>query len=63
MDILSSWVLVQYICDWCKSRTDEDVGYPAVGAADGGELSCGCMQTCLCPLQKQQVLLIAEPAH
>lgn len=46
---------------WCLRRLEEDIRSPITGALDGCELTNGCWQSNLCPLQKQKVLLAVEP--
>jgi hypothetical protein len=45
-----------------KKKTNEDVKSPGTGVIDNYELSCGCWELNLSPLEEQPALLTTEPS-
>ena len=41
---------------------EEGIGSPGTGVTDGCEPPCGCWEQSSCPLEEQQMVLIAEPS-
>ena len=62
LDVLPACMSVYNIHVWCPRRPVEGDRYPGTGAADSCELSCGCWELNLGPLEEQPlpVLLATE---
>ena len=54
-------VCLHHMHAWYPRRPEEGTGSPEIGVTDGCELPCRCWESNPSPLQKQQVLLTAEP--
>ena len=50
------------MCLVCLGVLSLCVGFPGTGVPDSCELSCGCWELNLSPLEKQSVFLTSEPS-
>lgn len=51
-----------YSCVPCAWRPEDDIRHPGTGFIDGCESPCGYWELNTGPLEKQQMLLTAEPS-
>lgn len=49
-----------HVCAWCLQRPEEGIKSPGARIPGGSELTCGCYESNLSPLEEQQVLLADE---
>lgn len=62
MSVLPSCIYIYHVLYWCLRRSKEGVESPRTEITDSIELTCGCWEWKLSPLEKQQVLLASEPS-
>ena len=60
MSVLPECMSEYHLYIWCLCRSEEGIGFPGTGVADGCEPLCGCWESNLGPLEEQQVLLTTE---
>lgn len=62
MNILPVCMYVCHMYGWGPRRSEEGIRSPRTGLMNGCELSCGCCELNMGPLEEQQVLLAIDPA-
>lgn len=60
MGVLLAWVSVCYVHAGCQRRPEEGANCLGTEVTDGSDLSCGCWELNLSPLEEQTVLLRNE---
>jgi hypothetical protein len=62
MGVLPACISECHLHTWSPWRPEKSIKSPELELTDGCELSCGCWEANLSPLEKQPALSVAEPS-
>lgn len=62
VSILLSFISVHHMGAQCMNSLEKSIGFPTSGVTDSCELSRGCLESNLGPLEEQPGLLTDEPS-